>query len=84
MKKYKVISQRDKWFSGKFDPLMLENRLNELAADGWRVVSMTTASREGALLGGDRDELLVLLEKEAGKAAEPSRMTAAEDGVYRL
>lgn len=28
MKQYKVLSQKDKWFSGKFDPDKLEKALN--------------------------------------------------------
>jgi hypothetical protein len=83
MKKYKVLSQKDKWFSGRMDPVFLETALNELAADGWRVLAMTSASREGLLTGGGKDELLVLLEKDV---ASPARVRSEpdEDGVYRL
>lgn len=31
MKEYKVLTQKDKWFSGKFDPQALENALNSYA-----------------------------------------------------
>jgi hypothetical protein len=86
MKKYKVISQKDKWFSGKFDPALLEKMLNEHAADGWRVVSMASASREGLLTGGGKDELIVLLEKDAGVAAPRMGLLSepSADGVYSL
>lgn len=85
MKKYKVLTQKDKWFSGKFDPVVLEAALNELAADGWRVVSMASASREGVLTGGGKDELLILLEKDVGTTkTQPFRSGPSEDGVYRL
>lgn len=85
MKQYKVISQKDRWFSGKFDPELLEKRLNELAAEGWSVVSMTSASREGLLAGGDKDELIVLLEKDATiPKRQPSQGVPDDDGVYRL
>ena len=85
MKKYKVISQRDKWFSGTFDPARLESILNEHAADGWRVVSMASASREGMLTGGSKDELIILLEKDlTPKPVTRERSEPNEAGVYRL
>lgn len=28
MKEYKVLTQKDKWFSGKFDPANLEQAIN--------------------------------------------------------
>src|SRR6185436_18156204 len=31
MKQYKVLTQKDKWFSGKFDPDQLEQALNAYA-----------------------------------------------------
>lgn len=85
MKRYKVISQKDKFFSGKFDPVILEQVLNEHAAQGWKVVSMVTASREGVLLGGNKDELLVLLEMEVkAEASAPKKVGMADDGTYHL
>jgi hypothetical protein len=36
---YKVLTQQDRRWSGKFTPENLENTLNSYAADGWRVVS---------------------------------------------
>ena len=88
MKKYKVITQKDKWFSGKFDPVILEQVLNDHAAQGWRVVSMTSASREGLVMGAGKDELVVLLEKDVAAPAAARPMAEAStpgiDGVYRL
>ena len=58
---YKVLTQKDKWFSGKFDPEALENAMNSYAKQGWRVLAVTTASIPG--FGGNRDELIVVLER---------------------
>jgi hypothetical protein len=62
MKEYKVMSQKDKWFSGKFDPEALERGLNAYAAQGWRVVSMATAKIPS--MTGNREEMIVLLERD--------------------
>lgn len=56
---YKVLTQKDKWFSGKFDPAKLEEAMNAYAGQGWRVIAATTASIPG--FGGNRDELIVVL-----------------------
>jgi DNA-directed RNA polymerase subunit RPC12/RpoP len=58
---YKVLTQKDKWFSGKFDPAQLEAALNSYAGQGWRVLAVTTASIPG--FGGNRDEMVVILER---------------------
>ena len=60
-KEYKVLTQKDKWFSGKFDPDKLEEALNAYAEQGWAVKAATTASIPG--FGGNRDELIVILER---------------------
>ena len=44
MKEYKVMSQKDKWFSGKFDPDTLEKAINAYAEEGWEVISVATAT----------------------------------------
>jgi len=41
---YKVLSQKDKWFSGKFDPTVLEQAINAYAQQGWRVVGCATGA----------------------------------------
>ena len=63
MKQYKVLTQKDKWFSGKFDPQKLEGALNAYAEQGWHVVTTATASING-MLGKNRDEMIVILERE--------------------
>lgn len=62
MKEYKVMSQKDKWFSSKFDPEALEKGLNAYAAQGWCVVSIASASIPG--ITGTRDEMVVVFERE--------------------
>jgi len=63
MKEYKVMSQKDKFFSRKFDPEILEQAINSYASQGWRVVSVATASIPG--FGGNREELIVVFERDA-------------------
>ena len=59
---YKVLSQKDKWFSGKFDPALLEQAINAYAQQGWRVVGCATADIPG--FGNARQEFITLLERE--------------------
>ncbi|MBQ9744274.1 MAG: DUF4177 domain-containing protein [Clostridia bacterium] len=62
MKQYKVLSQKDKWFSGKFDPEKLEAAMNAYAQQGWRVVSAFSADVPGVF--GNREEAIVILERD--------------------
>lgn len=62
MKEYKVLSQKDKWFGGKFDPEKLEQAINSYAAQHWRVISCATAQIPG--LTGNREEMIVILERD--------------------
>ena len=62
MKKYKVLTQKDKWFSGKFDPQNLEDAINAYAEQGWTVVGCATADIPG--FGGSRQEFVTILERE--------------------
>ena len=62
MKQYKVLTQKDKWFSGKFDPQKLEVALNSYAEQGWRLVSCATADIPG--FGGNRQEFVAILERD--------------------
>lgn len=64
MKEYLVISQKDKWFSGRFDPELLQTLLNQRGREGWRVVSMATASRETLVSIQSKDELIILMERD--------------------
>jgi hypothetical protein len=69
-KVYKVITQRDEYFGGKFDPLKLESLINTLAAEGWRVVGVATAD-VSTFFGtfwsgrGARQEMVVFMERSA-------------------
>jgi hypothetical protein len=63
LKEYKVLSQKDKWFSQKFDPEMLTQALNSYAQQGWRVIAASTATFPG-ILGANREEIIVILERE--------------------
>jgi len=57
-KSYKVLTQKDKWFSGKFDPDQLEKALNAYAEQGWVLKCVTTAE-----VGAARDEIIMILER---------------------
>ena len=59
---YKILSQKDKWFSGKFDPALLEQAINAYAQQGWRVVGCATADIPG--FGATRQEFVTVLERE--------------------
>ena len=63
MKEYKVLTQKDKWFSGKFDPERLEQAINAYAAQGWRVVSAATASFPG-FFSANREEMIIIMERD--------------------
>lgn len=60
MKQYKVIKQKDGFFSGNFSPEALEEQLNSFSADGWRVISAGTTGQSG----GKRDEFIVIMERD--------------------
>lgn len=62
VKEYKVMTQKDKLFSGKFDPVKLENALNNHAKEGWRVAGITSA--EFPSLIRPKDEMVIILERD--------------------
>ena len=62
MKEYKILTQKDKWFSGKFDPVVLEQAINSYAKQGWEVKAATTAQIPA--FTGNREECLIILERE--------------------
>ena len=62
MKKYKILTQKDRFFGGKFDPEKLESAINSYVPEGWQVRAVTTASFPG--FGSNREEMIVVLEKE--------------------
>lgn len=80
MKEYLVISQKDKWFSGRFDAATLTKVLNDHARQGWRVITMATASRETLVSIQDKDELIVLLERDVKPAVTPAPAAAPAAG----
>jgi hypothetical protein len=57
---YKVITMKDRFFSGKFDPGKLELALNEYAKLGWKLRAVTTADMPGI---GSREEIIFVLER---------------------
>lgn len=59
---YKILSQKDKLLSGKFDPANLEIAINAYAQQGWRVLACTTADITG--LGPSRQEFIAVLERQ--------------------
>jgi hypothetical protein len=61
-REYKVITQKDKWFSGKFDPEKVEGVLNSYAKQGWVMKGVATASVPG-FVGGQRDEIVIIMER---------------------
>ena len=63
MKQYKILSQKDKWFSGKFDPQRLEEAINSYAQQGWIVKAAFTAEIPGMMMGM-RDEAIIILERD--------------------
>ncbi len=63
MYQYKVLTQKDKFFTGKFDPMVLEAALNSYAEQGWRLV--TTATADIPSLGGPRQEFIAVLERKS-------------------
>ena len=64
MKQYKVMTQKDKFFAGKFNPEKLEKAINTLAAEGWQVVGVSSATISGGFSKG-RQEMVIFLEKDA-------------------
>lgn len=64
---YKVLTQKDKWLSRKFDPDSLEKALNSYGQQGWRVRTGDTASFPG-FLTSDREELITILERDETSA----------------
>ena len=64
MKQYKILTQKDSIFSGKFNPEALETALNTYAAEGWCLVTATTADIP-VPFAGKRQEFFAILEKDA-------------------
>lgn len=58
---YKVLTQKDRAFSGKFNPEVLESALNSYAAEGWHVVGVATGEIKTGF--GNREEMIFVLER---------------------
>jgi hypothetical protein len=66
-KEYKVVTQADQWFMGKFSPDRMNHLLNLLASEGWKLVAVAAADRAtwfGSFGGSTRQEMVVFLERE--------------------
>lgn len=63
MKQYKLLTQKDKWFSGKLDPERLEEEINAYAIEGWVVKCAFTAEISGKI-GHTKEEVIIILERE--------------------
>ena len=63
MKEYKILTQKDKWFSGKFDPAVLEEALNSYAKQGW-VVKTAFSADIPAFFCAAREEAIIVLERD--------------------
>ena len=63
MKEYKILTQKDKWFSGKFDPQRLEQAINAYAQQGWVLKAAFSAEIPG-VFSHSREEAIVILERE--------------------
>jgi len=61
MKEYKVLTQKDRFFGGKFNPEKLEKALNAYSEEGWVVIAIATASIP--TLTRSREELIIVLER---------------------
>lgn len=62
MKEYKVVTQKDRFFAGKFDPDKLEGAINSYAAEGWTLKAAATASIPS--FTGAREEMIFILERD--------------------
>jgi hypothetical protein len=60
---YKVMTQKDRFFSGKFDPEKLEMAINSYAEQGWKLIAVATATMGGGFTSG-REELMVFMERQ--------------------
>jgi hypothetical protein len=62
---YKVLTERDTRFSGKFDLEVLEATLNSYAAEGWRLAESFVAAN---LAKSAKAEIVMILERSAGES----------------
>ena len=60
-RQYRVLSQKDQGYSGKFSAANLEQMLNTHAKSGWTLKAAVTMSFPGH--GGNHDEMIVIMER---------------------
>jgi hypothetical protein len=61
----KVVTERDKRFTGGFDPDALEATLNSYANEGWRLVDAVSS---GNLMKSSKGQLIMILERTSTDA----------------
>jgi hypothetical protein len=61
-KEYMVLTQKDRLFGGKFNPVKVQEALNALGNQGWVLAEAVTATFP--TLGGGREELVIFLERD--------------------
>jgi hypothetical protein len=61
MYEYTVLTERDKRFSGNFDPDVLKAALNGYASEGWRLV---TAVPTVNIMKTSKAEIILILERD--------------------
>ena len=59
MKEYKVMTQKDRFFSGKFDPEKLEAAMNSYASEGWEFKGVATP-----IFGTTNKEIVMIFERD--------------------
>ncbi len=69
MVEYKVLTQRDRTFSGAFDPEELETMLNSYAADGWRLAEGFLVA---SLWKSAKAEIMLVLERSFDNTGVPA------------
>lgn len=62
VKVFKVMTQKDRAFGGKFNPEKIEEALNAMGKEGWEIDGVTSA--EFPSLTGGRQELVIFLSKD--------------------
>lgn len=62
---YKVLTERDSIFAGRFEPASLEAALNSYANEGWRVIETFLAV---SLWKSSKAEIMVILERSQDRS----------------
>jgi hypothetical protein len=66
MYEYKCVEMRSKFFGGAISGDKIERALNEHAAQGWQLKSMSAVDVKGRIGPGGTDGLLITLERQKG------------------